>query len=67
MLVNIEYENYLPGTKQMCLPKAKDYYQCAFEEFKAVDHLMGKYLSKRGEKRNYIVDEDESDEEVDEL
>lgn len=51
----------------MCNTKAKDFYRDAYEEFKEAGHLMGKYLSKVGEKRNYCVDEDESDDELDQL
>mmetsp|Transcript_15405 Transcript_15405/g.18356 ORF Transcript_15405/g.18356 Transcript_15405/m.18356 type:complete len:104 (-) Transcript_15405:14-325(-) len=59
---NEDYEEFTLATDLMCQNKSIGHYNDAFESFNMVDHLMGKYLSRCGELRNFVVNPDDSDE-----
>lgn len=46
LLSELSYENYMMTEKKQCMNKAVYYFKRAMEEFKAVNHLMGAFLSK---------------------
>ena len=49
---NEDYTEYMLGNSDLCKEKAMDYYQDAFIYFRKVNHVVGKYLSKHGRRRN---------------
>ena len=45
----------------MCLNKAFEHFQDAYKNFKEMNHLMGKYMSKFNEIETTITDENNVD------
>ena len=45
----------------MCLNKAFEHFQDAYKNFKEMNHLMGKYMSKFNEIETTITDENNED------
>ena len=61
---NDDQEEYILGDEMMCKRQALKNYEDAFDQFKQVNHIMGKYLSKLGARDMYnkVADGEDSSE-----